>query len=45
MRRGKKSPVTVDTKVESQRNVFLAQCSIKVVGFAAVINLSNVAPQ
>jgi hypothetical protein len=37
--------MTVDTKVESQCGVFLAQRSIKVVSFAAVINLSNVAPQ
>jgi hypothetical protein len=37
--------MTVDIKVESRRNTFLAQRSIKVVSFAAVINLSNAAAQ
>jgi hypothetical protein len=45
MQSGKKRPVTVDTKVESHRSVFIAQRSIKAVNFAAVTNLSNVAPQ
>jgi hypothetical protein len=40
-----RSRETVDTKVESRRDTFLAQRSIKVVSFAAVIDLLNVAPQ
>jgi hypothetical protein len=45
MRRGKDAPVTVDIKVGSRPEDFIAQCSITVVIFAAAINLSNVASQ
>jgi hypothetical protein len=37
--------VTLDIKVESRRGVFIAQRSIKVTSFSAVIDLSNVASQ
>ncbi|MFZ0869383.1 MAG: hypothetical protein WAM90_01525 [Rhodanobacter sp.] len=37
--------MTVDIKVESQHDTFLAQRSIKVVSSTAGIDLSNVAPQ